>query len=395
MEKSARRLNYIKLSGHKVVFDSFVPILARKEGSKVSMPLCRPHARSRENILMSNAPLLLDQLVHLTAARDIEILEFSLLKTLHGMLHPEQVALFKLDKDHTPCFVMRYTKDGHSEVCLDAIELPSHVLEGARLAQRMHSPFRTTQQDGLTLSVYHLLGIKVLDTYLMVQTRRPPNRMEEHLQEGLLRIYQNYCVLLHESQRDQLTGLLNRKTFDESINKICKLELTEKTMEGGPERRRRHQDGKSRLFWLGMIDIDHFKRVNDTFGHLYGDEVLLLVARLIQQCFRADDLLFRFGGEEFVAIVCGSGKEGSRLAFERLRATIENYPFPQVGRVTISVGVVQITDDMVVPTLLDRADQALYYAKNSGRNQVFFYEDLVETGKIQKDSIQSGSIDFF
>ena len=93
---------------------------------------------------------------------------------------------------------------------------------------------------------------------------------------------------------------------------------------------RRHDANPA--YWLGVIDVDHFKRVNDNFGHLIGDEVLLLLSRLMRTCFRFHDRLYRFGGEEFVAVIRCESEDDALQAFERLRQACEQYNFPQVGQ---------------------------------------------------------------
>ena len=115
---------------------------------------------------------------------------------------------------------------------------------------------------------------------------------------GVLRIYRNVQTLLDYSERDSLTGLLNRKIFDDSFYKVSSLPLLDAKLDEGE---RRHASGSR--YWLGVVDIDHFKTVNDRFGHLIGDEVLLLLSRIMRGAFRFSDQLYRFGGEEFVVLL--------------------------------------------------------------------------------------------
>lgn len=147
------------------------------------------------------------------------------------------------------------------------------------------------------------------------------------------------------AQRDALTGLRNRKTFDDVILRL---------FAGGAD------SAAEQGVWLGIVDIDHFKRVNDTFGHLYGDEVLLLVAQLMQRAFRQDDLLFRFGGEEFVIVLRGLDRDTAVHLFERFRLAVAEHLFPQVGQVTLSTGIVELTHGRLISEMLDEADKALY-----------------------------------
>jgi diguanylate cyclase (GGDEF)-like protein len=138
---------------------------------------------------------------------------------------------------------------------------------------------------------------------------------------------------------------------------------------------------------LGLIDIDKFKSINDTYGHLFGDEVLLLVAQIMQRSFRGADQIFRFGGEEFVVVLDHATTSGVDIAFDRLRATIEQFAFPQVGRVTISLGYSEISPNDDPTTCVERADAALYYAKHHGRNNIRNYEALVAAGEL---TVKSG-----
>ena len=158
----------------------------------------------------------------------------------------------------------------------------------------------------------------------------------------------------------------------------------------GPDRRL-HAEHKEQ--WLAVIDIDHFKRVNDRFGHLYGDEVLLLIANLLRTSFRTQDRIFRFGGEEFVVLLRSTTLADARNIFDRFRSNVENYPFPQVGQVTVSIGFANISQQTPV-VILGHADQALYYAKTHGRNQVCHYDELVASGELESQ-ISNDSVEFF
>lgn len=184
---------------------------------------------------------------------------------------------------------------------------------------------------------------------------------------AIFQVYQNYQSLLDYSERDALTGLLNRKTFDEHLHRFSNSTKAENMTEIQP--------------WLAVIDIDHFKQVNDRFGHLYGDEVLILVANILRSSFRSHDRIFRFGGEEFVVLLRNTTLSKAHKVFNRFREAVQEYHFPQVGNVTVSLGFVGTSRGSPVE-ILGQADQALYYAKEHGRNQVRFYEDLVASGEL-------------
>src|SRR5690606_12002207 len=129
-------------------------------------------------------------------------------------------------------------------------------------------------------------------------------------------------AVLDYGEHDTLTGLRNRKTFDTMFLK----RLAEMRLAAGEPH------------WIGVIDIDHFKRINDRYGHLFGDEVLMLIARIMRSAFQPGDMLYRFGGEEFVVQMPAIQAEAARAVFDGLRQRVADYCFPQVGQVTGSVG---------------------------------------------------------
>ncbi len=185
---------------------------------------------------------------------------------------------------------------------------------------------------------------------------------------NLLKLYHNQVILHDHRERDVLTHLPNRQSFDTRLTEICEF-YQQEGLSGTPDHK---------LSWLAMLDIDHFKAVNDNFGHLYGDEVLLHFSQLMEGKFRYIDFIFRFGGEEFVVILNNVNKSEAEHGFNRFRRAVENFNFPLVGKITVSIGVTCIQDHNILPvTLLDRADKALYFAKENGRNQVVLYEDIV------------------
>jgi diguanylate cyclase (GGDEF)-like protein len=138
-----------------------------------------------------------------------------------------------------------------------------------------------------------------------------------------------------------------------------------------------------------VVDIDHFKRVNDVHGHLFGDEVLLLVSRLMHDTFRSTDQLFRFGGEEFVIVLDAGSAEAAQAAFERFRAAVAQHRFPQVGTVTVSLGYTQVRPTDSPASAIERADAALYFAKRNGRDQVHCHERLLAEGQLATKALNA------
>ncbi|MDC9727867.1 MAG: GGDEF domain-containing protein [Methyloprofundus sp.] len=252
----------------------------------------------------------------------------------------------------------------------------------------------SVQQGDLYRVVYPILGLKGNVGYLSLTLHEELTSSESMVVASLLSISQNFYSLLEENQKDKLTGLLNRKTFDDNISKIQDaLNSIDKVEPYVGVEKRQNNSGKE--FWLAIIDIDHFKKINDNFGHVYGDEVLLLLSQVMKQSFRPKDLLFRFGGEEFIAVIQVDNEAVAKTVFERFRVAIEVYEFPRVGQVTISSGATQILEQHAIASdIVGRADQALYHAKENGRNKLFSYEDLVASG-VFKETIDEGYIELF
>lgn len=188
---------------------------------------------------------------------------------------------------------------------------------------------------------------------------------------GVLRIIQNHLALVDYGERDTLTGLLNRKTFESHFEKM-------RRRNSAAEAAQSSEPG-----WLALADIDKFKSINDSHGHLFGDEVLLIVSQILKRSFRGADQLFRFGGEEFLIVLDHATEVGAQVALERFRAAVEAHTFPQIPRVTISVGYTRILPHDVPTICAERADDALYFAKRNGRNKLCNYEKLVAAGDLK------------
>ena len=160
---------------------------------------------------------------------------------------------------------------------------------------------------------------------------------------------------------DGLTGLYNRRQFEISL-------------EQEYNRTKRHPSD----FSLAILDIDFFKKVNDTYGHQYGDYVLKTVADLMKQSFRKTDLLYRYGGEELVMIMPETNIEGAIIPVQRLRRMVEEYDFDYNGvkaKVTVSIGLTMNYQNLnSTADILKTADEALYKAKEDGRNRVILHE---------------------
>ena len=197
---------------------------------------------------------------------------------------------------------------------------------------------------------------------------------------------ENFCILVYDvteqalgksgmaelneelkitSRVDGLTGLYNRRYWQERFEELYKLS------------KRRNKPSTAM-----MLDIDHFKRVNDTYGHQAGDKVIKMLAALIKRCVRETDLAGRYGGEEFAIILTDSTLENATRVAERIRGLAELLEVEHDGQTitfTVSLGLAQFEQSLDSPMVwLEQADQALYRAKESGRNQYCVHEVELE-----------------
>jgi len=212
---------------------------------------------------------------------------------------------------------------------------------------------------------------------LLVETSKELSERCSMLAVHILNIYANQLALIHKSRLDPLTELLNRQTFDKKVIEIV----------SGDGFLSASESAKHALWFLAMVDIDHFKRVNDNFGHVIGDEVILLVSRLLKNNFRIEDYVFRYGGEEFAILFRASDAKDAQNVLSRFRCNVAEYPFPQIGNLTVSIGFLQLDEVDMVASLVHKADLALYHSKNNGRNQVTAYSslDLVDDKMTESD----------
>ncbi len=189
--------------------------------------------------------------------------------------------------------------------------------------------------------------------------------------QQLFHFYCHQLHMLHGTYHDALTGLLNRRSFDKKL-----LQLIDQCQYSN----RKTPDTPN--FYV-MLDIDYFKTINDSYGHLYGDEVLLQLAQLMEDSFRDNDLLFRYGGEEFAVVLMNTNETDAWTVLERFRKNVSRHPFPKIKQVTISIGYTTFIAQQTIDETISKADSALYYCKKNGRNQTAFYQKLVDENKIK------------
>lgn len=206
--------------------------------------------------------------------------------------------------------------------------------------------------------------IEVIDTQLQAikQEGVLPDRFVASLHRSIRKIVFLMDSIFHnieqiETGRDPLTKVLNRRFLDVVVQNEISFALA-----------------KNKHFSIALFDIDNFKSINDTFGHLAGDEILCFVANTITSSLRVNDYVFRYGGEEFLIVLTETDVEAAHKCAERIRLAICHTPVTlrseQQVRVSVSGGVTTLHGQTNVRTLINRADQALYTAKAKGRNRV-------------------------
>lgn len=242
------------------------------------------------------------------------------------------------------------------------------------------------------LSIFALERDPLCTCVLEVESAQALPPSFQHTIASVLTLYRNLVGLLDYGEKDALTGLLNRKSFDGAFVRAAMHQDALEQAHHHPNRRGVHAH---QSYWMALMDIDHFKQVNDRFGHLIGDEVLVLMARIMCTSLRHHDQLYRFGGEEFVVMLRCPNHAGALAVLERFRQTVETFEFPQVGRITISVGFTQLRGDDTPDLAFNRADKAVYLAKESGRNRVCSFTELLASGTIVESPSASDDIEFF
>ncbi len=340
---------------------------------------------------------LVDHLADLTGFKDRDILDVTLAGALRDMLHPHCVTIYRsVGEPGREHWITRARLGQHDStatadpVWSDVESLPPLDAFPERLEAMKGQATVVTVPGEHHLSIFPVSSDREIVGVMEIETLDPLSTEACRMVSSILRIYRNFQALLDYSERDSLTGLLNRKTFDESFLKATGEEASAAALTADSRR----PAAVGHRYWLGLIDIDHFKAVNDNFGHLIGDEVLLLLSRLMRSSFRFHDRLYRFGGEEFVVLMRCASEADALLALERMRLNTENYAFPQVGQITISIGFTEVQQGDTPSGAFERADKAVYFAKGHGRNQIQSHSELVARGDLEDES-KIGDVELF
>lgn len=228
-------------------------------------------------------------------------------------------------------------------------------IQAGDLSARIPEDSGTTELARLTQSLRGMTQTLVAREQALEQAN---SELEARVTERTAELERANRALEDLARKDGLTGLLNRRTGDERL----------------AEEMAHHRRGPGGL-GVVLLDVDHFKRINDTFGHGVGDEVLREIAQRLSQGCRGTDIVVRHGGEEFMVLLPHTPVEGARTLAEKLREVIAAQPFGVAGTVTASLGVASPAEHFAnVSAALKAADEALYAAKAAGRNTVVVRE---------------------
>lgn len=335
---------------------------------------------------------ILKHMLEVTGQRDHQLLEFSILSAVWQTADARQVRMLSVLQDGTE-FLLRvrgWIRQNEIHVLHEIAEYEAELEQVERyptLANCLRQGggcARGRAADGCYMLWLPIWVDGKAISCLEITRQSAYSRRFMDVLEGMVGVYRNYQSLLEYSERDSLTGLLNRKTFERHFSR-AKADARHASSGAKSSEDRRHSEGgkeDNRFEWLAVVDIDHFKHVNDTFGHLYGDEVLILIANLMTKSFRDHDRIFRFGGEEFVILIHSASLADVNMVVERFRLAVQNHAFPQVGKITISAGYTCFHPKESPVEVLGHADQALYFAKTHGRNRCCQYEQLVASGDL-------------
>jgi diguanylate cyclase (GGDEF)-like protein len=355
---------------------------------------------------------LTEHIIKLTDHRDRELLELTLSKALIDLLRIDRVVIARVLSEEG---IKRWLEVASLDVrgggkVVDPLRVDFESLRELAdekdrlrcLQSRSLVEYAWAGEEGPRISFIPLYADTATDDegVIEVHSGSPLNNGQLQVIEDMVHVFRNMYKLLAYSDRDALTGLLNRKSLDDTFYSAV-LEEMDHGLEGEtnsleasvlPVAERRHRVPPN--YWLGTVDVDNFGAISDKSGHLIAEEVLLLVARIMNNTFRTYDRIYRLGGEQFAVLMHCPDEALVLAAFERFRANMEKFNFPQVGRVTACAGFTRVTADDSPSTSLERAERAVDYAQRHGRNQVFSHDDLVRKGFFG-DAVKVGAVDLF
>lgn len=235
---------------------------------------------------------------------------------------------------------------------------------------------------GTSIAILLLLMMVSVTSYLSISTKKSFAQVIERM-KALAEGRPDFSRRLQHPNKDELGYLIHwfnklSDTLERDHSKVQKISITDKLTQLSNrthsdeylQRQLKHTDKDNAELILIICDIDHFKSINDRYGHLAGDHVLREFSKILKHCTRIQDFIGRWGGEEFIIVMPEVGLEQAIKNAERLRLTIERHDFGEAGQVTASFGITFSMEGDTQEDLIKRADHCLYQAKENGRNQV-------------------------
>jgi len=329
---------------------------------------------------MEKAAFFISQVARIIESRDRTSAEKALVDVLHRLLPASDVALFEVIQvdAYRHCFQRAHILDQLGTVESLPLWYPASscpILTDFPNRQRAADQLESVRFIDESCQAHGLVMPMVTEsqqTFLLeITSPHPWTTGAQQVVEGCFKVFHHFLNLLNYGERDTLTGLLNRKSFDEAFFKMSQQDpnASDGTAEEGE---RRHP---SAACWMAVIDIDHFKRVNDTHGHPVGDQVIRAVAQCLSACVRPMDTVSRYGGEEFAIILPSCQSVFGAQVAERIRERVAATPLVLEGgdtlHFTVSIGGAYAPQWLrfTAAAWIERADEQLYRAKAEGRNR--------------------------
>lgn len=347
---------------------------------------------------------LINHVVRISAHRDRTEINAAMVDALKEMFHPQNLTIYRCYSGKRKTVVFAAAGLGPEGRFVHNAYLPDHrfcyPIERDPLLNRCRkevSAVLDILDDGSHRVVFPVIQLDHPSYMIDLSLSEEFSADQRVSLMGLIEYFGNHIALLDYGEADTLTGLASRKTFDKHLFELLGKSASDEHRRHAPGQMplRRRGESEESSHWLAVCDIDHFKLVNDNFGHLIGDEVLIMLAQVMRRSFRFDDQLFRFGGEEFITLLQPTDQASAQATLERFRGDVEKQVFSRVGHTTVSIGFSRLLPNDTPTDVIDRADEALYFAKQHGRNRVDCYESLIGNGQLKVKELAKGEVELF
>lgn len=309
---------------------------------------------------------LIDRIAEIAAVRDSDALDAQICALARDLLQARAARIERSD----PLMLSAFGS-GDPESAGGRLESASDSLRVRRV------------DDGFLMLVTLKLGSDIVGWLEILLDQDPGDQAISHAR-GLVKLHGQLNGLIDYGGRDHLTGLPNRSRLATTFAKMLERARHESASGAPPV-----DPPNVQSLWIAVADIDHFKRVNDRFGHVFGDELLVLVSRLLRAQLRPVDQVFRTGGEEFTILLSHTDGRSAHSILERLRCHVMVQRLPQGGNVTISIGYARVLAVDTPVSAFERADAALYSAKRNGRNGVVPFDDIAPAHQAAQMNVEA------